>query len=169
MITVEIPGEPQAQARQRHRLVRTRDGRQFVTNYQPAECRNWKATAQEHMRTAMGERAPYTGAVALVISAFFACPRSQWRTRTPLPARWKIGKPDLDNCAKAVMDSAIGVLFLDDAQVVDLRVQKIVAAQGEPARVVVEVRELGALAGERPAAATGELAFARSAEAGGGR
>ena len=33
-------------------------------------------------------------------------------------------KPDVDNCAKAILDALNGVCYLDDRQVVDLRVEK---------------------------------------------
>lgn len=171
MITVEIPGEPFAQPRQRHQLRHGHDGRAFAHSYQPTAAIRWKAAAQVLMRSAFGGRPPFVGAVSVVITAFFACPRSQWRTREPRPAKWHMGAKDCDNIAKAVLDSAQSVWFLNDAQVASLTVHKIVAAQGEPSRVIVEVRELGALSGERPAApaASGELPFVRSAADGGGR
>ena len=45
-ICITIPGEPHAQGRQRVRVVRTKAGRTIAHQYQPAESRNWKATAQ---------------------------------------------------------------------------------------------------------------------------
>ncbi|MEO8604151.1 MAG: RusA family crossover junction endodeoxyribonuclease [bacterium] len=140
---IVIPGEPHAQGRQRFRIMAAKaSGKQFVQNYQPAESRNWKATAQEHMRTAMGDMLPIVGAVGLEVVAYFTMPRSKWRKRDPRPAHWHTGRPDGDNCLKAIKDAAKGVLWLDDAQVAFASIQKIVAAQGEPPRVIVRVNQL---------------------------
>ena len=47
------------------------------------------------------------------------------------------GKPDLDNCVKCILDALSGVLWRDDAQVVELLVSK---RYGPEARTIIEVR-----------------------------
>ena len=142
-LRIEIPGEPHAQQRQRHRLVKTKSGREFVHGFQPQKSINWKAVAQGHFHAEMlaaGLR-PFDGPVRLVIVAYFPCPRSEWRKREPRPERPSMASKDWDNVGKSVSDAGSGVLYLDDRQVVDARVVKRIAAQGEPARVVVFVSE----------------------------
>ena len=53
---------------------------------------------------------------------------------------WKATKPDVDNYVKAFIDQMTGDFFLDDAQVVDLRVRKTYA---EKASIFVQIEELG--------------------------
>lgn len=47
------------------------------------------------------------------------------------------GKPDLDNCVKCILDALNGVLWRDDAQVVELSVSK---RYGYIAQTLIEVR-----------------------------
>lgn len=160
---IVIPGEPHAQGRQRFRIMRAKaSGKSFVQNYQPAESRDWKATAQQHMVAALAGAPPFAGAVALEVVAYFSCPRSQWRKRDPRPARWHTGRPDGDNVLKAVEDAAKGVLWVDDAQVAVARVQKVVAAQGVAPRTLVMVWELGEVT---PASAVAVALFGSETEA----
>lgn len=53
----------------------------------------------------------------------------------PAPVR-----PDIDNCAKVVMDSLNGVAYRDDGQVVSLQVLKWYAPIGDGPGLVVTVR-----------------------------
>lgn len=60
-------------------------------------------------------------------------PKRLWGT-------WKATKPDVDNYVKSFIDQMAGDFFLDDAQVVDLRVRKTYA---EKASIFVQIEELG--------------------------
>lgn len=46
---------------------------------------------------------------------------------------------DIDNCAKAIMDSVIGIAYMDDKQIVSLKVKKY---YGKTARVVIKIKEV---------------------------
>ena len=50
-----------------------------------------------------------------------------------------VGRPDLDNCAKAILDAMNGVIYLDDAQVSQLQIQRY---RGPIAQVTVTVEGL---------------------------
>ena len=54
---------------------------------------------------------------------------------------------DVDNCAKSILDGMNGVVYLDDNQVVDLRVRKLREKNKKEQRVEVEVWEAGENAG----------------------
>lgn len=144
-LRIVIPGEPVAQGRGRVGRWRANDGRTGLTVRDPAKSRNWKAFAQERFEQALeaaGLSVPFARegeAVELVVTALFACPKSQQR-RIPRPERPKLGRPDADNLAKIVQDAGNGVLWHDDAQVYDVHARKVIAAQGEPARVEIVVR-----------------------------
>ena len=141
MLTVHIPGEPVAQGRPRFRR-----GPKFVSTYDPAKSRNWKAEARAAMVAARaGNALPFAeGALMVVIWAAFTCPKGEHRKREPRPPRWKHTKPDAENVAKAVLDAATGVLWTDDAQVARLDVRKMHAAQGDAPHVIVSVQPLPA-------------------------
>jgi len=135
MISVTIPGDPVAQGR--GRAVRTGKGVRVID---PKKSRSWKGAAQVHMLAAMKGKTPLPGPVSATIKAYWPCRGP--RKRTPRPAYMRPKRPDADNIAKAVLDAAQGILFHDDGQVVDLRVQKWYAAQGDTARVEVTVEEV---------------------------
>ena len=112
--------------------------------FDPAKSRSWKGMAQVHMREALehaGVTAPLfaDGPLELHVLAVFTCPRSQWRKREPLQRRPKATRPDGENIAKAVQDAGTGLLWLDDAQVARLVVEKVVGAQEEAPRVELTV------------------------------
>ena len=139
-VFVEIPGEPFALQRGRARVV----GGKYARVYDPKANTTWKGTAGQWMLAArnLAGALAFTGPVSLRITALFACPKTDERVKTPRPERWSKAKKDVDNIAKAVGDAGNGILWLDDRQVVSLIVTKRIAAQGEPARVLVEVEEL---------------------------
>lgn len=142
-VEVRIPGEPCAQGRPRF----VRRGK-FVSAYDPPKSRNWKATAQEHMRRAMHGRPPLQGALNCDIVATFTCPRSDYRKREPRSWRWHAKRPDIENVSKAVLDAATGVLWVDDDQVARLVVLKLIGAQGEAPSIWMTVRALDPLGTE---------------------
>lgn len=129
-ITATIPGKPIPSARPR--VTRTHA-------YIPERSQSYKALAQHYLAEAMraASLSPCYGPVSVEIDVFFECPKTQRRKREPTPQRPHAGKPDVDNLAKQILDAGNGVAWIDDAQVVDCRVRKFVARQGEPARVVV--------------------------------
>lgn len=135
-ITATIPGEPVAQGRGRVAVIA---GHARV--YDPAKSRNWKATAQEHLRRAMEASGylPLRGPLALQVEAVFTMPASRHLRKGARPSEWHTKRPDLDNVLKSLKDAASGVVWLDDRQVVAVSASKRTGAQGEPPRVEVRV------------------------------
>lgn len=76
----------------------------------------------------------FTGAVALMVRAFFRRPKSAPRTR-----RHPTVKPDLSNVLKLIEDAGNGILYADDAQVVSVTVQKL---YGDEERIELVVGEM---------------------------
>jgi Holliday junction resolvase RusA-like endonuclease len=81
------------------------------------------------------------GPVEIVVRAFWP-PAGTARKRAPRPARWRPSRPDADNAYKALADCSQGIVVADDGQYARVVVEKWTAAQGEAARVEVEVRPL---------------------------
>jgi Holliday junction resolvase RusA-like endonuclease len=141
----EILGEPVPQARARF----TRAGRMYT----PAKTRKWK----EHVsRTAIAAAAeagfaqPLTGPLRLSVSFSLPIPPS-WTKRKQNQALLNqvlpIGKPDVDNLAKAVMDAINDcidaekrpLIWKDDCQVVTLIAAK---RYGATSFVTVAIEEI---------------------------
>jgi Holliday junction resolvase RusA-like endonuclease len=111
-----IPGEPVPFGRPRP----TKHGRYI----NPKRYREWKESAQAHLRLAAHEHGwePIAGPVGVEISAIF--PRPKHRKGSSL--EWRPGVPDGDNLEKAAWDAAqgetrkliAGILFKNDSQVV---------------------------------------------------
>lgn len=150
-IEVVVPGPPCAQQRGRATVVRGKGGKVLMSAkgqpiirvYDPEKSSSWKGVAQYHMKQAMVGHSAFQGAVAVAILAVFPCPRSDYKKRTPTPRRYHMKqRGDADNLAKAVLDAAKGVFWLDDCQVARLEVEKHIGAQGEAPYVLVRMTTL---------------------------
>lgn len=138
-ITFFVPGIPVAQPRQRHRVVESH-GRTFAMNYTPAKhpVNTWKATIQLAARQVY-DGPPLDVPITLFATLVFSRPKNRiWKTRE-MPREPKTGKPDGDNCAKALKDALSGILFRDDALVWDERIVRYVAAGDEQPHTVVTI------------------------------
>lgn len=141
MIQLLVPGEPIAQPRQRHGLVRGQ-----IRNWTPAKhpVNVFKAALRLCWQQSAG--VGIEGPVRLTIEAVFSRPKSLVWKKRPMPRVPHTKKPDAENVAKAVLDALNGLAYQDDSQVCELRVCKWIAAGGEApyTRVVIEALD-GAL------------------------
>lgn len=96
-----------------------RSPRAVVTNDNPAAA-GWQSLIRGQAQTLY--EPPFAGAVQ--VSVVFRLPRPK-----SLPRRVQqcVKKPDIDKLARLVLDGLTGVLFLDDAVVVDLHARKVYA------------------------------------------
>ena len=89
----------------------------------------------------MGSQSPLDTPIALSVRVYKTIPVS-WSKAKRQQAESKdlrpVGKPDLDNYIKAIMDAGNGILWADDSQVCELHSIK---AYGSP-RIEVTVMEL---------------------------
>lgn len=117
-IVIELPGPPQGKARARV----TRFG-----TYTPAKTRAYEAALAWRAKTAMAGRPPLDGPLAVRVKAYMPIPRS-WSKKKQAAALAgtirPISKPDWDNLAKAC-DALNGIVWTDDARVVDGAVHKV--------------------------------------------
>ena len=141
LIRVVIPGVPVAQGRPRATVV---GGHARV--YSPKPAADWRGRAQvlmidaadaagaQEQGSAVGPGIP----LRVEVDAYWPQP-----TSTPKRDRgrvaWRPSRPDGDNILKAVQDAGNGVLWHDDAQIVEASVRKFVAAYGAPPRVEIRV------------------------------
>ena len=136
----ELPGEPRAWERAGARIARDRDGNQFILFYTPTEENIYRQSIAWMAKAAMHGRAPTAKPCALLMHAFLPI-RQSWTAREKMDARSgaaaPTGKPDADNFLK-LMDALTGLVFVDDAQVVDARCIK---RYSDAPALRVEVRE----------------------------
>lgn len=137
-----VPGIPKPKLRARSRIVRSRDGRQFVSNYTPASTRSNEAVIRSLAADAMDGMPPVDGPVQVRISILMPIPSSWSKRRQQLALEGIVrptGKPDLDNIAKSVCDPLNGICYRDDSQIVAAHIWKFYDAAP---RLVVEVHRL---------------------------
>lgn len=118
MITLNIDAEPVAKGRARS----TRGG----VHYTPEKTREFEALIKRHALAAGAT--PIDGPLCLMVSFYSAIPKSWSKKRRDEALAsggiCKTSRPDLDNLVKAVQDGLNGVLWNDDAQIVDIRARK---------------------------------------------
>lgn len=114
-----------------------RGGHAIITSDNP-NLAMWEKTVR-YEATTVAKRAQYRlfeGGVAVTVAFFLPRPRSVSPGRRPYP----ITRPDLDKAARAILDPLTGVLFHNDAQVIDLHASK--RYTDGTAYAEIEVREV---------------------------
>lgn len=92
-------------------------------------------------KTAQELKWPMTGPLALDVEFLMPIPQSWSKKKTEAARRNDVphtSRPDVDNLAKLVLDAANGVLWVDDSQLVSVRMEK--GYGPTPATVVVLYR-----------------------------
>ena len=130
MLEFFIPIEPVPQGRPRF----ARRGN-FVTTYDPAESRAYKAAVIAHVEK-MG-LVPYEKDIPVMLRLRFLLSKPKSVKR-----QYPTVKPDLDNLTKGVKDALKGFTWEDDAQVCASGQSKKYAAPGQQAGVWVQVNEI---------------------------
>lgn len=114
---LRVFGVPVPQGRPRAFVARS--GHASV--YERRQDKDWKAVVKAQVIAAVMDRRelPWPGALTLDLTFYLPRPVSLPK-RIVLPMR----RPDCDNLAKAIKDCLKGLVYRDDAQVVDLGVHK---------------------------------------------
>ena len=104
----------------------------FAGAYDPKQSRDYKQTLAAQLAAQDPVFIEQGKPVSLDIEFIFSRPKS-------LPKRIEdhVKKPDLDNLVKAFKDSAKGILWHDDSQVVQMTVRKV---YGTTPQIIAEVR-----------------------------
>lgn len=137
----ELSGPPRGKAAKSTTIGWTADRKPYVKVYVDGDTQNYMDAIGWAAKGAMKGRAPTRNPVCIVLHAFFTIPKS-WNRRDRDDALLGVirptGKPDWDNIAKGACDGMTGVVWEDDAPIVDGRVIKLYS--DDPA-LRVEVRE----------------------------
>ena len=94
----------------------------------------WRGAVEDEARKAIGTGGPYAGPVRVHLLFRLPRPASKPRWRW-LP--WE--RPDLDKLTRATLDALTGIVYDDDARVVDLHARKRYALPGDPPSGFVRV------------------------------
>lgn len=129
--------EPQQQERPRA----TGRGR-FIRVYDPPKTAKFKRELKQLARIEMQGKDKFDGAIKVTIRFFRRVQKSiskkEHARRTKGHVR-PIVKPDLDNYIKSTLDALNGVIWTDDATIVELNTSKWYA---DDPRIEIEVKEL---------------------------
>lgn len=146
VIEIIIPGEPTPKGRPRIGINR---GTGRAVAFTPAKTVNAEATIAFFASQAMAGRAPFDGPISMEVTAYrakgmpgkaSAKPGTKSRTdfdRAEAGFICPTSKPDADNYLKTAQDALNGVVFADDAQVIDAIVRKRYSAR--PRLVIVVI------------------------------
>lgn len=119
MIEYTVPGPAVPKARPRF------DMRSKVT-YTDERTKIYERTVGMFARVAMRGMLPVTGEVAVNIAVELLRPKGQ---KNVCHSRKCVGKADVDNYAKAILDGMNGIVYDDDRQVSKLCVEKLYGEQ----------------------------------------
>ena len=132
MISMRVNGDPVPQPRPRV-AVRGRHATAYVPARHPVHA--WRADVRELAQWAMEQKwllmAPRAMPLSVELVFELRRPKSN-KTRIP------VGRPDLDNLAKAVLDACEGVIWANDSQISHLSVSK---RWGDNPGVVIHVAQ----------------------------
>jgi Holliday junction resolvase RusA-like endonuclease len=137
MITFTVPGQPVEKGRPKF----ARRGN-FVTAYTPKATASYENLVKLAAAEAMAGREPSERPIAVNVRLLLQIPASWSNKRRAAAAAGSVCatmKPDADNVLKGLKDGCNGIVWRDDAQVVDIHVTKVYS---ETPRAVVTVREL---------------------------
>lgn len=138
-IAFRVPAVPTAQPRTRATSIHG-----HARAYQPKG--GAIATFKASVRYAASEAfsgAPIAGPLRVDVEFVFPRTKGQIWKRRPMPRIPHAKKPDRDNLDKAVLDALTGLVWQDDAQVCDGRIQKWIASGDEQPHVSITITPLG--------------------------
>ncbi len=123
IIQFAVTGPPVAKGRPR--IGRSANGRPVA--YTPAATRKYEVFVKLTAQHAMGANPLLRGPLTVRMLILLSIPKSMSKKNRALALGDNlrpITRPDVDNYAKSILDALNGIVFKDDSQVVELRVEK---------------------------------------------
>ncbi|WP_050865109.1 RusA family crossover junction endodeoxyribonuclease [Burkholderia pseudomallei] len=127
IVSFVVPGIPVGKGRHRSRIAHDDLAREYVHTYTPRKTAKYEKNVAIEAKIAMRGRQPVSGAICLVVKAFYPIPTSwpRWRKHDARVGMLAPGvKPDWDNIGKACSDAMNGVVYVDDVAIVSATVHK---------------------------------------------
>ena len=140
-IVLRIPGKPQPGGSKRAFTPRGWN-RPIITDANP-KAADWKRTVQVFAQQAMSGTV-LEGPLLVVMRFHLARPQGHWGKRGLLPSAppFPHRKPDVLKLGRSTEDALTGIVWRDDAQIVEERLYKVYAESGWTG-VEIEVEEIG--------------------------
>ena len=135
MVTVTVAGHPITQGSKQ--AIRRRDGGISMIESGGDRLTQWRHAINDEARHATNGTSPATGPVTIEAHFTIPKPASTPKRRRTWPIKTRSG--DLDKLARAALDAMTGVVYTDDAQVIDLHVTKDLADHDRPPGVAIIV------------------------------
>lgn len=130
----EIPGKPFGKARPRtgpHGMYNPRVNKDYERRVREA-----------YLQASHNRSEPTDGPIAIIMSICFLPPKSVSKITRRDMLEGKIYptmRPDIDNCAKSILDGLNGIAYTDDKQVVALVINKRYDTES---KIIVEIGEV---------------------------
>jgi crossover junction endodeoxyribonuclease RusA len=138
-LTFDVLGNPAPQGSKRA-IVNRYTGKAAMVE-DSSRTKPWRADVREAALHAWDIGEPFAEAIRIDLTFRFLRPMGHYGARGlrgSAPAA-KVTKPDVDKLARAVLDAIKGVVYRDDAQVVELHVRKRWVLGGEAPGCLVAV------------------------------
>jgi Holliday junction resolvase RusA-like endonuclease len=140
MLSFDVVGHPEP-AGSKKALQLPKQHRPYVVDANP-KAKGWKQTVAGAAMVAMQRRAMFGGPVSLILVFRVHRPKNHYLASGELSAegrrhRFPTRKPDLLKQARGVEDSLTGIVYRDDAQIVDELLRKEFTAGPEGVTVQV--------------------------------
>lgn len=116
-INFTVPGDPVPKGRPKFTTVNGR-----AKAYTPKKTKHYEEVITVFAKMAMRGAAPLAGPVSVKIGIFLAIPASWSKKKKEMALVGDVlptKKPDADNVTKACFDGMNGIVFIDDAQIVE--------------------------------------------------
>ena len=142
-VVIVVAGEAVPLKAPQFRNIKTRDGRQFTSAYQPSHVKKYQTHIRMQAEAAMHDRDPMTGPLVLAATFVMPMPKSFSKRRVGqalIGAERPITRPDCSNLLKALEDAMTGIVYRDDAQLVEVHVRKVF---GSKPQMQAEIKPLG--------------------------
>lgn len=113
--------------------------RPFVVDSNRQRVQPWRQEVAGSARKLMELRHPFEGPLSLQVEFFLPRPKGHFGARglRPSAPRFPTSRPDTTKLLRPVEDALTGILWRDDAQIVEQHVRKL---YGEPSRMVLRLR-----------------------------
>lgn len=119
-----------------------KDGRPIVLddNRHVAE---WKSVVEKVVATLMQGRDPFAGPLMLAVTFYQQRPKSHYNGKLtalhPRAPKYPTGKPDATKLLRPLEDAMTGIVYKDDAQIVEQIVRKRYVPLNDPPKVDIQV------------------------------
>ena len=134
---VFVPGTPAPQGSAKAFVVKTKAGKtRAVVTHDNENTIPWRSLVSVFISEAVGSMSIVYPKEPVKLDLSFVMPRRKAEPKRVTPPHTR--KPDSDKLARAVCDAITGLIYTDDAQIVDLHAAKRTAEIGEQPGVHIE-------------------------------